>query len=78
MSNMNKSPTLLSKSKSYDDWLKLIAIWQQFTTLELEKQGPAIVLGLEGETQDAVLQLEPNQIKESDGVKTLTDRLNKI
>ena len=44
MSNPNKSPSLLSKSKSHDDWLKLITIWQQFTTLELEKQGPAIVL----------------------------------
>ena len=42
MSNMNKSPPLLSKSRSYDDWLKLITIWQQLTTLELEKQGPAI------------------------------------
>ena len=78
MSNMNKSPTLLSKSKSYDDWLKLITIWQQFTTLELEKQGPAIVLSIEGETQDAVLKLEPNQIPDRDGVKTIIDRLNKI
>ena len=39
MSNMNKPPPLLSKSKTYDDWLKLITTWQQFTTLELEKQG---------------------------------------
>ena len=46
---MNKSPPLLSKSKSYDDWLKLVTIWPQFTTLELEKRGPAIVLSLEGE-----------------------------
>ena len=49
MSNMNKSPPLLSKSKSYDNWLKLIPIWQQFTTLEQEKQGHAIVFTLEGE-----------------------------
>ena len=61
MSKMNKSPPLLSKSKSCDNWLKLITIWHQFTTLELQKQGPAIVLSLEGEGQDAVLKLEPNQ-----------------
>ena len=64
MSNMNKSPPLLSKSKSYDDWLILITIWQQVTTLELEKQGPAIVLNLKGEAQDSVLEIEPNQITE--------------
>ena len=60
MSNVNKSPPLLPKSKSYDNWLKSITIWQQFTTLELEKQGSAIVLSLEGEAQDPALQLEPN------------------
>ena len=78
MSNMKKSPPLLSKRKSYDDWLKLITIWQQFTTLEQEKQGPPIVLLLEGEAQDAVLELQPNQITDKDGVKTIIDKLNKI
>ena len=51
MSNMNKLPPLLSKSKSYDDWLQLVELWHKFTTLEPEKQGPAIVLSLEGEAQ---------------------------
>ena len=62
MSNMYKSPLLLSKCKSCDNWLKLITIWQHFTTLELEKQSPAIVPSLEGEAQNAVLELEANQI----------------
>ena len=78
MSKMNKSPPLLSKSKLHDDWLKVITIWQQFTTLELEKQGPATVLSLKGEAQDTVLGLEPNQITDRNGVKTIIDRLNKI
>ena len=55
-----------------------ITIWQELTTLELEKQGPAIVLSLEGEAQDTVLGLEPNQITDRNGVKTIIDRLNKI
>ena len=75
---MNKSPPLLSKSKSYDDWLKLVEIWRTFTILEPEKQGPAIVLCLEGEAQDAVLELDTNQISLSDGVTIIIDRLNKI
>ena len=78
MSNMNKSPPLLSKSKSYDDWLKLVEIWRNFTTLEPEKQGPAIVLNLEGETQDAVLELTTNEISDKDGVTKIITKLNKI
>ena len=48
---MNKSPPLLSKSKSCDEWLKLVELQRKFTTLEPEKQGPAIVLSSEGEAQ---------------------------
>ena len=73
MSNMNKSPPLLSKTKSND-----VTIWQQFTTSDLEKQGPAIVLSLEDEAQDAVLELEPNQITDKGEVKAIIDRLNNL
>ena len=43
-----KTPPLLSKSTSYDTWLKEIEIWQTFTDLAKTKQGPAIFLSLEG------------------------------
>ena len=77
MFNISKSPPLLSKSKSYDDWLKLITIWQQFTTSELEKQGPATVLSLEGKTQDAVLELDPNHITDRDeNLQKSTKKMN--
>ena len=78
MSNMNKSPPLLSKTKSYDDWLKLVEVWRQFTTLEPEKQGPAVVLTLEGEAQDAVLELDTSEITQTDGIDKIITRLNKI
>ena len=57
MASNNKSPPLLSNSKSYTDWLKFIDIWKNLTNLELGKEGPAIVLSFEGEAQDAILQL---------------------
>ena len=77
MFNISKSPPLLSKNKSYDDWLKLITIWQQFTTSELEKQGPATVLSLEGKTQDAVLELDPNHITDRDeNLQKSTKKMN--
>ena len=75
---MNKSPPLLSKTKSYDDWLKLIEVWRQFTTLEPEKQGPAVVLTLEGEAQDAVLELQTTELTGKDGIDKIINRLNKI
>ena len=66
MSNLNKSPPLVSKSKTYDDWIKLLSIWLKFTSLESEKQGPTIVLTLEGKAQDAVLELHTDVIPGKD------------
>ena len=76
MASNNKSPPSLSNSKSYSDWLKLIEIWRKFTSLEQEKQGPAIVLSLEGEAQDAILELNTNYITDKDGVNKIIERLN--
>ena len=69
MASNKKSPPSLSNSKSYSDWLlKFIEMWRKFTSLEQEKQGPAIVLSLEREAQDASLQLNTNDITTKDGV----------
>ena len=43
-----KAPPSLAKSNCYEDWLKEIEIWQAFTDVVQEKQGPAIFLTLEG------------------------------
>ena len=72
MSNVNKSPPLLLKTKSYD------RVWKQFTTLEPEKQGPAISLTPEGEVEDAVLELEISDITKPDLIDRIITRLNKI
>ena len=74
----NKSPPSLSNSKSYSDWLKLIEVWRKFTSLEPEKQGPAIVLSFEGEAQDAILELNTNDITDKDGVNKIIKRLNHL
>ena len=74
----NKSPPSLSNSKSYSDWLKLIEVWRKFTSLEPEKQGPAIVLSFEGEAQDAILELNTNDITDKDGVSKIIECLNHL
>ena len=48
-SSHSDSPPLLQKCKSYQDWLKLLKIWRKFTTLPKTRQGPAIILSLEGD-----------------------------
>ena len=78
MSNLNKSPPLLSKSKTYDDWIKLLSIWLKFTSLKSEKQGLAIVLTLEGEAHEEVLEIHTDVISGKDGVSKIIERLNKI
>ena len=74
----NKSPPSLSNAKSYTDWLKLIDISRKFTNLEPGKQGPAIVLYLQGEAQDAILELDTTVISGTDGVNKITKRLNRL
>ena len=74
----NKAPPLLSASKSYSDWKKLINLWQTFTTLEKAKQGPALVLSLEGKAQEAALELDSKDISGEDGVKAVLIKLDKI
>ena len=53
-SNSSKTPSSLSKCKTYEDWLKLVKIWRKFSDLPANDQGSALVLTLEDET-DAVL-----------------------
>ena len=74
----NKSPPSLSNSKSYSDWLKLIEVRRKFTSIEPEKQGPAIVLSFEGDAQDAMLELNTNDITDKDGVNKIIERLNRL
>ena len=78
MASNNKSPPSLSNSKPYSDWLKLTEIWRKFTSLEPEKQGPAIILSLEGEAQNAVLELNTNDITDKDGVNKIIECLNRL
>ena len=51
---------------------------RKFTSLEPKQQGPAIVLSLEGEAQDAILELNTNDITDTDGVNKTIERLNHL
>ena len=74
----DKNPPLLSASKSYDDWIKLINIWKDFTSLEKPKQALAIALSLEDKAQDVALQIPRDQLAQENGVELIIQRLDKI
>ena len=48
MASNLKSPPALNENSVYEHWKKEIAIWQAFTKLSVEKQGPAIFLKSSG------------------------------
>ena len=67
-SNHSKTLPSLSKAKNYQDWLRLIKIWRNFSDLPKAKQGLAIILSLENKALDAVLELSEEVISGENGV----------
>ena len=74
----NKGPPLLSKCKSYEDWLKLMKIWRMYTDLPKPRQGPALILSLEGEAQDAALEIDEKEIAKDNGIDTIIKKLDHL
>ena len=73
-----KAPPSLTSSTCYEEWLKAIEIWQTFTGLTDEKQGPAIFLTLEGKARETVFNLDIEEIKAKNGVENIVKALNKL
>ena len=78
MASNIKTPPAFKNGDDYEKWCKKIKIWQSFTSLEAIKQGPALFLVLEGEAQDAVLELETDKISSATGVKEIITRLDAL
>ena len=72
----NKNPPELVKSKSYSDWVKKINIWARITSLTKANQGGAILMTLEGEAEDAVLEIEEDELCSENGVKLILAKLD--
>jgi len=71
-----KKPPLIDKTKSYSDWVRLIKIWTKFTDLDKNKQGPAILMTLQGKSLDAALELTDTEISADTGVNLIIAKLN--
>ena len=62
----------------YKDWLKLINIWQKFSDLPANQQGPALVSSLKDEALDAILEIHESDIIKENGVVFLIYCLNSL
>ena len=74
----NKTPPLFNKSKSYSDWVRLVKLWTKFTDLKPTRQGPALVMSLEGKALDTISKLDDKDISHEDGVTLIINKLNKL
>lgn len=72
----NKTPPLLCKSRSYDDWVKKVKIWRRITCLLPQDQGGAILMTLEGESEDKALELSEEDITSEEGVEKIIAQLD--
>ena len=76
--NFSKAPPVFKKGDDYDKFKKKLEIWQMFTALEKKKQGPALVLSLDEDTQDSVLELEQAKIGGETGVAEILKVLDRL
>ena len=76
--NINKSPPVFKKGDNYEKWKNRLQLWLNFTTLEKQKQGPAIAFTLSEEAEDAVLQLGIESISSEEGVQNIIEVLDRL
>ena len=74
--NFNKAPPPFKKEDDFEKWKKKLDIWVKFTNMEKKKQGGALFLSLDEETQDSVLQLNVDTIASESGVTEIVKILD--
>lgn len=68
----NKIAPNLSKAKSYSDWIRFVRLWEKLTNQDPIRQGPALVMTLEGKALDTILELDNSDISDKEIIKLST------
>lgn len=71
-----KWPPKLDDESVYETWKRDIGIWCELTDLPKKKQALAIHLSLTGRVRVASLELDPDVLKQEDGVEQLLMKLD--
>ena len=75
MSDSYKAPPSLHMSICYGNWIKEVNIWQNFTSLNNCRQGPAIFFTLEGFARESVSELDNEIVCGEIGVESIVGKL---
>ena len=78
MSKRFDNPPVLKTSRTYDDFIKLLKVWQTATSIPKEKQGAALLLTLEDEAQQAALRISNEQLCSAQGLDKVVAELDKL
>ena len=73
-----KNPPKYEEGTSYESWSKLIKIWQKLTDLPKAKQGPAVLLSLQGKPLEYVLELPIDDISKDSGFDEVLKKLDTL
>ena len=73
-----RNPPVLDSSTTFENWEMLVELWQAVTDLKVEKQGPALVLALSQKAREAALEIPMADIKSTNGVELIKQKLGKI
>ena len=76
--NYNKAPPTFKKEDDFEKWKRKLDIWRKFTNIEKTKQGPALLLSLDDETQDHVLELPDSKIASDTGIEEILKILDSL
>ena len=70
--NLHNPPTFDRQVDSYTQWKRAVTLWQSATDVPKMKHGGFLVMHLDGETQEAVLDLMTiDEIAADDGVQKI-------
>ena len=78
MTSSYKAPPLLNEDTSYERWKKELTLWEICTEVPVAKRAAVVCLTLKGKARDIAVNLDVAAIQSENGIKALTDELDKL
>ena len=76
MSQSTIPPPPMREDAPYEDWKKEIQVWQLITNLPDKKQGPAVLLSLQGKARNLCLEMDMTELTTDKGVEAILKKLD--
>ena len=76
--SISKVPPEFKDGMNYTDWRYDVMVWQKFTDLDVEKQGSALYLSLNGKARECARSIDLEVLGSATGCKKLIEILDKL